>query len=85
MVPGVCYGNDFVGIGGSEELLEAGFDGGFRADNGFAEAAFDGGSFEVVPERVHGVDWREEFDGLIADEAEEALLGCGEEAARFFV
>lgn len=85
MVPGVCYGNDFVGIGGSEKLLEASFDRRFEADDGFAEAAIDGGAFEVIPDRVHGVNRWEEFDRLIADEAEEALLGCGEEAARFFV
>ena len=55
-------------------LLEASFDGGFGADDGFAQAAFDGGAFEVIPDRVHGVDRRQEFDRLIADEAEEALL-----------
>jgi len=85
VVPGVGYGDDFVGACAGEQVFEAGFDGACGSDDGFAEAAFDGGSFEVIPEVVHGVDRRQKLDGLIADETQEALLRRGEEAARGFV
>ncbi len=84
---GVGDGDDFAGVGLVEEQLEAGFDGGFRADDGLGEAGFDGFALVWMPELVHrfGSDGRERFDGLIADEAQEALLRGGEEALGFGV
>ena len=86
-VEGVGDGDDLVGSGGAKEILEAGADGGFGADDGGGEAGIDRFALDGIPELVHrfGVDRREGFDGLVADEAEEALLRSGEEAAGFSV
>jgi len=85
VIPGVGYCDNFIGASGGEQLFQAGFDGGFGAYDGFPKAALDGGAFKVIPEGVHRVDGWEKFDGLIADEAEEALLRRGEKAACGFV
>lgn len=79
-----CIGNcdNFVCAGGGDKTLQARGDSGIAADDGCAEFAFDSGAFPVCPESLHGVDGRKQFDGLIANEAQESLLGGGEEALR---
>jgi len=87
MLIGVGDGDDLAGVGLVEEQLEAGFDGGFGADDGLGEAGFDGFALVGIPEMVHrfGIDGRERLDGLVTDEAQEALLRGGEEALGFRV
>ena len=81
-VPGVGDDDDFVGCGGRDEAFEAGADGVFRADDGGAEFAFHCGALPLGPQAGHGIDGRQELDGLVADEAQKALLRRGEKLLR---
>ena len=54
----------------------------FRADDGGAEFAFHCGALPLGPQAGHGIDGRQELDGLVADEAQKALLRRGEKLLR---
>ena len=81
-VVGVGDCDDLVGHGVADELVEPGADRSFRADDGGAELARDRFHLPGLAEGFDGVNRGQQFDGLVADEAQEALLGRGEQMAR---
>lgn len=81
-VPRIGDDDDFVSRCCGDEALEAGLHGGIRSDDGGTELALDGDALPLRPEWSHGIDGRPQLNGLVADEAEKALLRRGEKFLR---
>lgn len=75
-------GNDLVGLHFPDKRRQTGFHGRVGADDRRGEPAVDSLSLPLIPKAVHGLHRRQQFHGLVAHQAKEALLRGREKMAR---
>src|ERR1700733_854985 len=74
MLVGVSYDDHFIGPCITRQLFQPRLDRRIRSYDRCSEFVLHGCPLPVLPERIHGIDWGQEFDWLVSNESQEALL-----------
>src|ERR1700733_4029574 len=80
MLIGVSDDDHFISRRITHQLLQSRLHHRIRSYNRCSESVLHGCPLRVPPERLYGIDWWPQFDWLVSNESQKALLGCGEQS-----